>query len=42
MGNTTVSPTHEQLFVGGGQQSKTRQKSRANCAAAEIESRAPN
>lgn len=41
MGNTTVSPTREQLF-GGGQQSETRQKSRANCAAAEIESRAPN
>lgn len=43
MGNTTVSPTREQLFGGGGgQQSETRQKSRANCAAAEIESRAPN
>lgn len=42
MGNTTVSPTHEQLFGGGGQQSETRQKSRANCAAAEIESQAPN
>ena len=39
MGNTTVSPTHEQLF---GEMLKTRQKSRANCAAAEIESRAPN
>lgn len=41
MGNTTVSLTHEQLFEGG-QQSETRQKSRVNCAAAEIESRVPN
>ena len=39
MGNTTVSPTHEQLF-GGGQQSATRQKSSVNCATVETGNRA--